>query len=274
MEAARIAALFALVLILAWLVARLFWLFISPGPAVSDLRPHPLPTPLQASGGSEVRADLSLIMTQNPFQAADTEAVVVTDAPETDLNLKLSALFMSTGEGVSSATIVTPDNETSRYELGDEILPGVILEQVLSDRAIISRDGREETIMRSGRTAGLSVIGDPAAVKTDAGQVTTESTPLFNPGISARTLMAGLAVEVEQEDGVTESLLLQPRGDATLMNSAGLAPGDRLVNVNGTRVAELDPSALASRLATGGTTTITIVREGEIRTVDIRFEEE
>ncbi len=274
MEAARITALVALVLVLAWLVARLFWLFMSPGPAVSDLRPQPLPSPVQTSSGSEVRADLSLIMTQNPFQAAETEAAIVTDAPETDLNLKLSALFMSTGEGVSSATIITPDNETTRYELGDEILPGVILERVLSDRAIISRDGREETIMRSGRASGLSVIGDPDTVRTDAGQVTTETAPLFRPGISARTLIAGLVVEAQQENGATTSLLLQPRGDATLMNSAGLEPGDRLVSVNGTRVAELDPSALASRLSSGGTTAITIIRAGETRTVDIRFEEE
>ena len=193
-ETGRIGLMLVLLVLGAYFVARLGWLVLSPGEAVSSLTPRPLPTPVASTAGGEVRSDISLLMKENPFRADEAVEPDVADVPETDLNLKLVALFMSTGDdATSSATIVTPDNKSERYELGETILPGVVLERVLSDRAIISREGREETIMRSGRSAGLSVIGDPATAQAETGSVTTAEQPaLFEPGVTARTLLAGM----------------------------------------------------------------------------------
>ena len=70
------------------------------------------------------------------------------------------------------------------------------------------------------------------------------------------------------------AIVLRPRGDASLMNAAGLEPGDRLVGVNGRAVTDVDVSALASELEAGGTASLDIDRAGETRTVEVRFEEE
>ena len=270
---ARFACEFALIILLAWLAAHIAWLIIAPGDHVSTLTERPLPVPVEQASSGAVQADLSVLMTLNPFQASAEETAEVPDAPETDLNLKLVALFMSTGGSTSSATITTPDNRTTRFELGEEILAGVTLDRVLSDRAIISRDGRSETLMRSGRDAGLTVISDPDTAANEAGRVTSEGPPLYEPGITARTLVAGLNAEPHQENGVTSALVLTPKGDPSLMQSAGLVPGDHLVSVNGRNVSALDPSALLSQLETGATVSIAVVRSGEDRTFEIRFEE-
>ncbi|MEQ8559736.1 MAG: type II secretion system protein N [Henriciella sp.] len=274
-ETARIGTQFVLLIAVAYLVARICWLLVAPGDAVSTLTPRPLPTPVGQRSVSDVRADISLLLKENPFEVGEGASEAVPDAPETDLNLKLVALFMSTGtSGTSSATIITPDNTATRYEPGEEILPGVMLDRVLSDRAIITRDGREETIMRSGRDAGLSVIGDPATARNEAGRVTSESPSLFEPGLSARTLLAGIDAEPRMRNDVVSSLVLRPKGDGSLMRAAGLEPGDQLLNVNGVSVSEADLSALSTELEAGGVATLDVQRSGETRTIEIRFEEE
>ena len=274
-ETARTGAMLVLLVLLAWLVARIAWLLIAPTDAVSTLTPRALPTPVSQVSGQAVRADLSLLMKDNPFSASESAAPAIEDAPETDLNLKLVALFMSSGEdGISSATITTPDNKTTRYEPGDEVLPGVVLERVLADRAIISRDGRDETIMRSGRDAGLSVIEDRDDLRTEGGIVEAASPPVFAPGVSARTLLASLEITPEVENGEVRAFVVGPQGNSRLMGAAGLAPGDRLVSVNGNGVASIDVASLADELASGGVARVGLVRAGTSRSIDIRFEEE
>lgn len=273
LEGARITFEFVLVIVVAFLIAKLSWLLIAPGPAVSTLQPRPLPMPVRlTSGPSGVSTDISVLMTTNPFQPNEAAAAAVPDAPATQLNLKLVALFMSTGDDSDgSATIVTPDNQTTRFELGDEILPGVRLERILSDRVIISRNGTEETLMRGGREAGLSVISDTSTSATEPGQATTTSNPVFRPDFSAQTLIASLDVVPETNDGRLTGLVLRPRGNPGLMQSAGLQPGDRLIELNGTDVSELDVSAASAEMSSARTITMTVLRNGEAQPLEIAF---
>ena len=272
-DGARLALEFILVIAVAWLLAKVAWLVIAPGPAVSELQPRPLPTPVRQASDTSVRADLSVLMTTNPFEAAASGEIVPT-APTTQLNLKLVALFMSTEDGRGSATIVTPDNQTTRFELGDEILPRVRLERILSDRVIISRDGKEETLMRSGREAGLSVIGDPDTAQTNPGRASAPAPTSARPGVSAATLLANLDVTPESADGVVTAIILRPRGDATIMQSAGLQAGDRLTELNGTNVSEIDPAFLSAELSSASRITMTVIRNGEAIPLEIEFDTE
>ncbi len=288
-EAARLSGMFVLVIFGAFLAAKLCWLLISPGPAVSTLTPRPLPSPIQAGAQSSIRADLSLLVTTNPFQANEAAETEIPDAPATQLNLKLVALFMSTGESGGSATIITPNNETTRFELGDDILPSVRLERILSDRVIISREGVEETLMRGGREAGLSVISEPEDVRTEARAVsreddkTTDAPPApvtaaatpsaFAPGVTAQTLLASLDPVPQRDGDRLTGFLLRPRGNASLMQSAGLEAGDLLTGINGRNVSEIDTSALATELGATHAARVTVMRNGASRTIDIDFVE-
>jgi general secretion pathway protein C len=276
LDGARIALQFALVIAIAFLVARAAWLLVAPSDAVSTLTPRPLPTPIQQTSRANVRGDLSLLMTTNLFEGSGVPDQAVPDAPETTLNLKLVALFMSTDTSADSATIVTPDNQSQRFQPGDEIIPGTQLLRILADRVIISRDGSEETLMRGGREAGLTVIGSPEDVPPSTGTGTTAvqapRPAMFSPGVSARTLLASMDPVPEASNGIVQAFILRPRGNAQLMRDAGLEPGDRLVEINRTRVSELDTSALAAEFNSAQTVNVTVLREGEAQTLEINFE--
>lgn len=272
-EGARIFALFGLVVLLAIFVARAAWLIIAPADAVSTLTPRSLPTPLQQVTRTDVRSDLTLLMTRNPFQGGATTTEVVTSAPETSLNLKLVALFMSTDADADSATIVTPDNRSQRFQPGEEIIPGVVLERVMADRVIISRDGSEESLIRGGRQAGLSVLGSPSDEPAVTKAVSMQAPAQFAPGVSARTLLASVEPFAEVEGNVVTAYTLRPRGNPQLMQDAGLEPGDKLIAVNGRQVSALDTAGLAAEFGSARTVSVTVLRGGETQSLDISFEE-
>ena len=173
----RLCVELALVLILGVLVERLAWTFISPQASVAALDDRLLPAMIQR-GTTTFAADRTVLIEANPFTSATSAAIP--DAPETSLNLKLVGVLMSTGEFGGSAQITTPDNRTSRFVTGDEILPNVALERILSDRVIITRNGETETLLLAGRSAGLSVIGDSSQVTVsvdDVVPVQAQATP-------------------------------------------------------------------------------------------------
>lgn len=273
LDGVRTVLQFVLVVVIAILVARIGWLLIAPSDAVSSLTVRPLPAPIQQVTRSNVRGDLSLLMTTNPFVSSGRVPSAVPDAPETTLNLKLAAIFMSTDPAADSATIVTPDNRSQRFQPGDEIIPGTELVRVLSDRVIISRNGTDETLMRGGREAGLSVIGDAAEVAEAPSTTVAARTPLFEPGVSARTLLASLNPAADMSNGVVEAFVLQPRSGPDLMQQAGLQPGDRLIRINQKPVRDLDTAALAAELSSAQTVSVTVLRGGATQDLDIRFEE-
>ena len=76
-EGVRLALQFVLIVLLAVIAARIGWLIIAPNDAVSTLTPRPLPSPIQQTTRADVRGDLSLLMTTNPFEASGRPADAV-----------------------------------------------------------------------------------------------------------------------------------------------------------------------------------------------------
>lgn len=271
---ARAVVEVVLVVVLAVLLARVGWLIAAPADAVSTLTPRALPSPIQQTTRTDVRSDLSLLLAHNPFGTGSAPVEAVPDAPETSLNLRLVAIFMSTESNADSATIITPDNRTQRFQPGEQIIPGVELRRVLPDRVIIARNGSEESLMRGGRQAGLSVISEPGEdTAATTSTVTAPSAATFSPGVSARTLFASLNPVPEMTDGAVTSLVLQPRSNPQLMQAAGLEPGDRLVEINGRRIGGLDTARLAEEFGSASRIRVTVLRGGGARTLDINFGE-
>ena len=160
----RLALEILLAAVLAFVAARLIWLVISPLDSVATFTDRPLASPISgASGAISLSVDRSILISNNPF-ASDAPEEVVVSAPETSLNLQLDGLRMSDSDSVlSNAIIRTQSGIAKNFRVGDEIIAGVTLERILSDRVIISRDGISETLMRGGKGAGLSVISDDSS---------------------------------------------------------------------------------------------------------------
>lgn len=272
-----------LIAVLAVVTARLVWLIVSPSDAVATYTDRPLPGRMQSANGSiGLAADRTLLVTTNPF-ALDEVDVVIQDAPQTSLNLKLDGLRMSTeGGDAGNAIIRTPNGIGKNYGVGDEILPGVTLERILSDRVIINRDGADETLMLGGRGAGLSVISDDSRVTTrrDTEQTTEDQSDIpETPSVvearivSPELLFGSMNAGPVAANGMITGYRLDPMGSADIMRQSGLEPGDILLQINGTSVAQLDTRDLIANISSQETAELRVNRNGNVQTIRLRFGE-
>ena len=278
----RLAIELLLVAVLALLAARLIWVVSSPTESVARSTDRPLPAPMRAAASTlAISTDRSVLVKQNPFDQGDNE-IIVEDVPETSLNLHLDGLRMSTdSEGGGNAIIRTPDGIGKNFGIGDEILAGVTLQRILSDRVIINRDGADETLMLGGRGAGLSVISDDSQTASSADRDTAPATDaaasepaviegqLAGPDVLFGAINAGPVLVGNTVTGYR----LNPIGNADIMGQAGLEPGDVLLQINGTSVANLDMNDVIGRISAIETAELQINRNGSPRTVRLKFGE-
>ncbi len=278
----RLVVELVLVAVLALLAARLVWVIASPSKSVAKYTDRPLPAPMRAASTSlAISTDRSVLVTQNPFDQGNVE-IIVDDVPETSLNLHLDGLRMATDSNESGNAIIrTPDGIGQNFGIGDEILAGVTLKRILSDRVIINRDGADETLMLGGRGAGLSVISDdsqtapPAdrdiapANDASASEPAVIEGQLAGPDVLFGAINAGPVMVGNTVTGYR----LNPIGSADIMRQAGLEPGDVLLQINGTSVANLDMNDVIGRISAIETAELQINRNGSPRTVRLKFGE-
>jgi general secretion pathway protein C len=271
----------ALVITLAVSLAKLGWLLAAPQASVAELTLRPLPAPITQQAATTISVDRTLLVKENPFAAEISVEEIA--APATQLNLRLAGLIMSTGEGGGSAQITTPDNRTSRFTIGDEIIPGVELERILSDRIILSRNGESETLLFGSRGKGLSVITDGSQTETDpaSGDLETPEGPsvavsdtlLEGSAQNPDTLFQNFSLASVERAGQQPAFIIAATGSQDIIAASGLQQGDLLLEVNGTNVGELDIAELIDEIGASQAAILNIERAGVQRTLRLRFEE-
>ena len=277
----RLALEIVLAAVLAFVAARLIWLIISPLDSVATFTDRPLASPISGpSGAISLSVDRTILISDNPFASEELEEVLVS-APETSLNLQLDGLRMSDSESVLSNAIIRTQNGIAKnFRVGDEIIAGVTLERILSDRVIINRDGVSETLMRGGKGTGLSVISDDSQVitarasETDArAQVEASLPPITGRVAGPDILFTGMSIAPTRLENGADGYRLSPRGDAGIMRQAGFEPGDVLLQFNGTSVANLDVDNLFGELENIDTAILRVDRNGTERTIRLELGE-
>lgn len=140
-------------LLLMYLLAKMVVAFIMPVEPV-------LAPKLDVAAAVETVSDQSIassnILGEFDFfhrnRAASNVAPVEASVAETTLNLKVFGMRADLGGTSSSAIIQTPDLKQTTYYIGEEIIPGVILQRVEIDYVILDRNGVNERLSRQGRT--------------------------------------------------------------------------------------------------------------------------
>lgn len=207
------------------------------------------------------RAVMPVILTEtDPFHRASVtvsgHSAAAAQAPETMLNLQLFGIRAGRDAGPGSAIVATPDNVQGVFTVGQEIMPGVRLEQILPDRIVIRRNGVTETLSFD-RTSTLQAV----AVSLPAAPTSTDEEPLRRLDVDMKTLARALRF-TPTERGGARGLLLEGSADPSVLDQTGLAPGDFLLSVNGTPVSDL--GALTALAATGALRlTLEIERKGQ-----------
>lgn len=260
---------FLLAILLAVLLARIVWIVVDPGGAVSRVEPlGQYASPVLPVQAARTRApDYGLLVSINPFDRAEGNAeLAVPDAPETKLNLVLKGV-RAMDDGGGAAMIRTPDNRTRIYRPGDTILEGVLLDRVFGDRVTLRKGGATEALLMRSAADRLSVLSSPenaGAVPEPFSSRAGNESPRQQPDSAASAFLMNLEINPVHRGQAFIGYEIGARGDAGLLVRAGLQPGDILLSVNGSSVNGIAPGDIVRQFSSGKPVRLRIERDGRV----------
>lgn len=285
---------FGLVLIAAWVLAKITWQSI-PAPTVATISSS---TPVAAVNASQPVTVLVQDLTRyalfgqfNPTPTTQAPVAVVAEAPKTQLNVKLTGLVSTPGRPETGSAIIEQRGAEATYAVGD-VIEGTRakLHQVLDDRVLLELNGRFETLMLDGveftriaqANAGLGQ-GDNAAAVDLVEEPIVLAEPIasgvINPDALARRdeILAEpmkffdyVRVSPVQRDGQLVGYRLMPGKDAAIFTQMGLQQNDLAIEINGIPLNDMQKAMrVINDLRDATEATLKIERDGEIR--DILF---
>lgn len=264
--------------IAAFLLAKLIWTILSPAAFVTvPVTAVSLPG---ASNNVVFRADPNILERFNPFDRnlSSADNLIVEDAPETTLNLKIRLLFASTEADQSLVRLELPDGKVQRFNVGDTVVQGVTIERILSDRIILLRRGEREVLYASERRVIDLVTPDGEPVVDPSPKTEISGALPSDRAINA----AELGVDFEDvynriifrsvagQDG-RPVLKIFAGSDKTLLDQLGLKQNDSVLSVNGHDLRQESLADLYETLKDEDKLDFVIEREGQTarRTISI-----
>ena len=201
------------------------------------------------------------------YQQKGAPEAVNTDAPETRLNLVLKGLLAATPMEHASAIIaIGKRGKEDIYGIGDKI-SGATIREIHTDRVVLERNGRYETLRMPKDFTGSTLIrSNPASgVRVSAsdspGRILSNirKNILKNP-----TSFGQYAIPVPYKvNGRLKGYRLQPQGDNSLFDAVGLEPNDVITRVNGIGLNKPSNGLSALRkLQNAKQVNLTVIRNG------------
>lgn len=212
------------------------------------------------------RAAFPAILTEiDPFHRAVAAGprTAAAHAPETMLNLQLFGIRAGVGDTAGSAIVATPDNVQGVYTVGQEIMSGVRLEEVLPNRVVIRRNGVTESLSFDRDSAMRQNAAVPSGATAQAPvAVVNAAADAHRLDLDAMKSLAMVLRSSPTDRGGASGLLLDGSVDPSLLRQAGLESGDLLLLVNGTPVSDAGSFASLATLTAQGLT-LEIERKGQ-----------
>lgn len=245
-----------LLALIAVQAARLVWVLVTPVGPVGEWR---------VAGGFSPASD-SVLTQFDPFfrLSAGGPAVV------TGLNLKLYGVREDRATGRGSAIIALPDGTQRSFAVGEEMIPGVTLAEVGFDNVTISRGGvREQIFLDQPQAAAENAAQAPAGATMP---VPTAPPPIVQTQAAPPAPAPAIRVQPRVGENRIDGLVVGPGADGgQAFRSAGFAPGDVIVSVNGQRVTSVDQARALAR-ASGGMVDVIVNRGGRAVPMRVRLD--
>jgi general secretion pathway protein C len=259
-----------LAIVFALLLARIFWLVVEPGGAVSDVRPLPS-AGLERAQAVKVTSDRVILARANPFSLTATPPLEISDAPETSLNLMLRGLRASGSDG-GVAMIVLPEGDMGVFHTGDEILDNVFLSEIYADRVTLNKNGRIEALMMD-RTGSLSVVTRPGEPRVKGDPLPANAMGSSPEAASfSRDMLLELSFEPVEGDGTLKGYVVGTYGNEAALEASGFEKDDLITKVDGVGVAEIGLSGLMDQMTSFDSMTLTVERGDPPKELDLRLE--
>ncbi|TMP39972.1 type II secretion system protein GspC [Pseudoalteromonas rubra] len=268
------------VVYIAFLFAKLFWL-LWPVPQT-----QPLPTQSQMYAQNSAAVSSQTILGHNLFGKANEKPAVeapkpvISDAPETQLNVRLTGIVAVSQDDAAGLAIIESQGRQETYVVQDPIKgTRAKLAQVLPDRVILEVSGRFETLMLDGiefsRQVATPVQSRRAANRNQPKQISDKAREelkqrrdelLAEPG----KLFDYIRISPERRNGQLVGYRLRPGKDPELFKKMGLKNNDLAIAINGFQLTDMKQAMSAmNELRNSTDANITIERDGQ--TVDVQF---
>lgn len=246
-----------LVVLLAAQAARLLWMLLVP---VAPIGVAAATIPLQASASSLPLVDLFFRSASHAATSGGGEA----------LGYSLHGVRT---DGTGGSAILEKDGRQSSHVVGREVAPGIRLEAVGVDHAVLVSGGvrhrlelpRHSTARAAPRPAARSSRSQ-ATPTTPAPASTSEPANAASSKTATANPSPGSAAAAQQEDGY---VIPAGQGDP-LLRLAGLQPGDVVLSVNGRAVDPARLGELKQALAGQSQATIRYRRGGTTHTATVK----
>ncbi len=253
-----------LVVLVAWLAARLLWA-LAPVPAAARWQ-VPAAAPLVETGR---RADLPALVDQHLFGSyqRSPDGQNLAEAPETRLSLSLLGILASSPDNESRALIGSSDGDEKPYAIGDDVIRGVRLQAIFADRVVLARDGTLETL-RLNKDAPSTAPAPMARIPSGTEQTLTRirDEVMSDPGKASQYIR----VQPANVDGQLKGFRVYPGRERGAFNDLGLRPGDLVTSVNGI---QLDDSQKALQMLTelskANSISLTVERAGQTQNFNV-----
>lgn len=206
--------------------------------------------------------DLAAITNAHLFGAAPAPRQDAANAPQTSMPLVLSGIIAG-NDPQNGLAILGPSAQNARvYAVGDSVPGGAKLHSVYSDRVLIDRDGRLESLTLP-RQANPGNAPPPSAAVLQ-----NESSPIERmrrviteqPGLLAEVLRPQPVMEHNHMNGFR----VYPGRNRAAFMQLGLRPGDQVTAINGTPLDDRDRGEQILRtLASSSEARVTVIRGGQ-----------
>lgn len=282
-----------LVVILAWLLAQLSW-SVMPTPKQAEFSPAELG--MADAGGKDAAVSLNALTAFSLFGKADAASVkkvepIVTEAPKTQLNVKLTGLVAVSAEPGKGSAIIESRGSEATYAVNDTIEgTSAVLKQVLADRVLLQQGGRYETLMLDGFEYTKIAQANAGLGRIDEQQIddaSTDMAPVVEP-MEMQPLQVSDELEQRRDELIAEPMKffdyirvtphrpdgklagyrLMPGKDPSLFAQIGLQPNDLAVEINGVALTDMQQAMnVINELRDAKEAAIKVERDGEIREI-------
>jgi general secretion pathway protein C len=248
-----------LVLAIAWQLVQLTWLLLDRGnePVPAPVAAAPLPA--SQPKGPNIQSIVDAHLFGQPQAKSEVDP---STAPQTQMNLVLSAVFATSDPTKGWAIIGESPTSAKVFMIGEAVRSGTKLHAVYPDRVILERDGQLEALaLPTQSLAGM--LSQPAAAPRPAGSQFTENLRRI-----AETNPTAFSEIVRPQpvfaNGVQRGYRVYPGRNRQQFARLGLQPGDLVVSINGTPLD--DPQRgmeIFNTMSSSDRVTVSVERNGQ-----------
>lgn len=234
----------ALVVLVAWLAARLSWQFAAP-PGVSRSSAAPA-TNVGTGNARSATSPVARITAAHLFGTANapSRSAAVANAPKTSLDLTLLGVAAGGQNFPSQAIIANGSNKNQHtYAIGASLPGGAVVHDIFADRVVIAHDGRLESL--SLPQPGTSILsahmqfgngtGNASHITHQSNRPTSFISHRLRNQIEShpQSLSNYMRMRPYSANGKLVGYRVYPGKQPALFEHSGLKPGDVVTRING-----------------------------------------